>query len=507
MRSNILINYAVLLFLSYFVFVGNTSLFGNGLPINASDVLMEHQWTLVELKQTKNDTTSNMTLFLMPCEKDNYIEYENGGNYHIFEGKEKCKSSDDNIKGEGTWEFVDQDGIILDSYLGGREVEKKVLDLDNERLVVAFESEGDYLTTLTYYSEIALQDEALVTEIDDNSNHSNNITQTIRGGLLGAGRYVLIGRRDFEKGVPLEIDDREGMFKSVMVYPFANASNEDLTFNETERNKTLLEQAAKTGSQYVVTGNLIQAEARPNGTGNYLAIIKYNVAILDANTGNVRASKMISIDKFKEDKKKAKTRKWLKRGITAVALTAGVATFATSKRYWGRYFGLYWGLGATYATKRTMDMVFDDSVDKTQREKYYKSSEAIMEALWDTEDELNGFVEENLPLAIVINEIEGKGAKARMIIEAGSNVNLMENERLLVATYSTRTLSTGKVIETINELGEVKVESVNGHYSAECKIVKGAKDIMAAYKDKPEDVKVITTGQVSDGLLGGMFDK
>ena len=468
----------------------------------AADILTSHQWTLVEIQQTKDDTTSNMTLFLMPCEKDNFIDYHTGGTYKIFEGEKKCKPSDNDIKGEGTWTFYEQDGVILDSYSGGREVEKEVLYIDDNRLVMEFDAEGGWTSKLTYFSELGLKDDALSEEVEDNSNQSFNISKAIRQNLIGAGRYVLIGRKDFEKGKKLDIDDKGGLFRSVIVYPLIDATDINETVNETERNEGLMEHATKVGVQYIVTGKIIQTEAKKDASGHYLGAIQYSVNILDTETGNVVAKKIFAVDKKEEMEKKEKGRKWLNRGVSALALGAGAATFSRTRGFWGNYYGYYFAEHSARNTKRTMDIVFANSVDNDERESYYQSSIAVMEAIYETEADLETFVEENIPIVIVINEIEEKKGKAKSLrIEAGGNINLQENEKLTVEKFEMIEMSNGSKVKDRELLVDIKVESIDNNYLSTCKVIKGAKEIYDEWQSNPEKVKVFTTGNISEGVF------
>lgn len=468
------------------------------LPRDAKDVIVNHKWTLVELKQVKVDSAVNMSIFLMPCEKDNFVDYHQEGIYRIHEGAKKCQISDSDIKGEGEWTYYEQDGVIMDSYSGGREVEKEVLYLDDTRMVLEFNSQGGWRSKLTYFSELGFEDEDLEETIEDNTDHTYNISSLIRNDLASAGRYVLVGRKDFEQGAELKIDDRDGVFRSVNVYPLIDLTDENTLDSETERNESLAAQGAKTGVDYVITGRIMQTEAREGSDGNYLAQVKYAIVILDTETGEPIAQQTFGVDQVKEAEKKKDQIKLFETIGTVAVLGSYARGLSYSSRYWNGYYGYYFANSSAYRTRRTMDVIFSSTIDSQEREAYYKKNEVILQALYETEEDLISFVRDNVPVLVSINDIEEHRGRAKTVfIEAGGNINLQEGEVLKVGTYDTRELSNGKVIKSVKEMGKLKVVSVDHPYLSTCSIigVGSAKKILTAWKEQPENIKVFTTGE------------
>ena len=93
--------------------------------IMMTENLVQHQWYLRQIIETKADTVNNVTLFLTPCEKDNFTKYAVNQTYVIHEGETKCSASDKEVKGDGTWEWEEQGELIVETYLGGRPMEKE----------------------------------------------------------------------------------------------------------------------------------------------------------------------------------------------------------------------------------------------------------------------------------------------------------------------------------------------------------------------------------------------
>ena len=55
--------------------------------------LVQHQWYLRQIIETKGDSVNNVTLFLAPCEKDNFTKYTPNQTYTIYEGETKCSAT------------------------------------------------------------------------------------------------------------------------------------------------------------------------------------------------------------------------------------------------------------------------------------------------------------------------------------------------------------------------------------------------------------------------------
>ena len=159
------------------------------------EFLTKKKWVLAEIVNTKNDTATNLTVFLLPCEKDNFTQYQQEGTYNIFDGQTKCSGQSDEILGKGTWEFDPSDkSLLIETYQGGREIEKKILELSDNTFQLEFESEGNAVTRLTYFSSEALQsnDEEILDRIEDPSNHTQTLSTIVREMLIEKGGFVIV---------------------------------------------------------------------------------------------------------------------------------------------------------------------------------------------------------------------------------------------------------------------------------------------------------------------------
>ena len=459
--------------------------------------LTSHEWTLKEIVQTKNDTATNLTLFMLPCEKDNVLDFEINGTYQITEGEKLCKASDNKIKGKGEWSFEEADQTITDTYNEGLPIEKKVLELTSGMLKVQYEGEGRRITTLTYFSEIGLKDESLSDIVVDNSDYATNIALAPREILMESKRYIMVSRRDFEKGQPLSVDDKDGLLKKVIVYPFTNSINKAIV-REDERNNMLIEQAKKVGLNYIITGNILKANVNTNADNTYSGHVKYTVSILDVESGE--EIKRETYEHPKKEKKQSPIPNF--PGILEIVDGVGLPFiyFGKRNRMWKRYYDYYFITKTADAVGDGLDVVFAEGND-TERKRHYESSRAVMQAIAQTTEDLDKYIKENIPLTIAVNKIETnkKGKFAGLIIEAGSNINMQEKETLNVVRIEENTLSNGKVVKSMHHIGKVKVASVNGIYLSTCKPGMSSKNkIEDAMNQNPEEIFVQTTYNKAD---------
>lgn len=464
-------------------------------PYSAAWVKQElttHQWTLVEIVQTKNDTATNLTLFMLPCEKDNYLDFEVNGTYQIYEGQSTCANSDGKVKGKGTWEYEETDKTLYDSYSGGRRIEKKVLEISPNMLKVQYETEGRKITTLTYFSEVGVKDEGLKDMIVDNSDNSKNIIQASREVLQETRRYIVVGRRDFDKGMPITIDDKGGILKKVAVYPFMNSTDANITTDETQRHKSLLSQGAKVGVDYIITGNIIKASADATPDGKYQGNVKYTVTILDVKAGQEKITKTFSYSEKEKEEQRKKDAVLI--GVLAGTVGRGYWGYYGWRRgYWDYYYGYYFYSSATnYLIADGLNSAFNNGYSD-ERKRYYQSSLAVVDAVNNTAEDLSKFIVEHIPLSFKVLRVDDE-KKGKLTVEAGSNANLQEGETLKLVRIRETVLSDGsKEIET-KEVAKMVVESVNSARLSSLKPTWGeASKITKALKENPGELFVQTT--------------
>ncbi|MEO0777516.1 MAG: hypothetical protein AAF146_13185, partial [Bacteroidota bacterium] len=362
------------------------------------EILTTHNWTLREIVQTKNDTAVNLTLFMLPREKDNILDYAVGGTYQISEGEQQCDGSTESIKGTGTWEFDNSGKVIIDSYNGGRAISKQILELSPEMLKVEYEGEGSKITTLTYFSELSLEDNGMNTLVEDNSNHSQNIAQIPREIMLKSRRYIVVGLDDFKAGIKQEMDDKGGLLKKIVIYPFIDLTDPNTTVPVEERNISLMEQAKDIDIDYIVTGRVIKADADQNKMGEPCGHIKYDVSVLDVNAGEEMRHKSFEFSKLEQEKKEEKSSKVLGKIVTIVG--AGLLN-TWSYGNWDNYYSRYFSARENQLATDNLNAIFSSGND-SERVLHYKSSIAVMEAIDQTTQDLNKFILEYIPLSIPV---------------------------------------------------------------------------------------------------------
>lgn len=464
-------------------------------------LLTNNQWTLAEIVQAKGDSSVNLTLFMLPCEKDNLLHYQANGTYQILEGEKKCTNSTEKVKGSGTWEFEDSEQVIIDSYMGGRRIEKKIIELNPDMYKVQYESEGRTITTLTYFSETGLKNEALTNDvIVDNSDHSKNIAASPREALVQAHRYVVVGRRDFEKGQMLNLDDKKGLLKKVIVYPFMNSTDPNMTVQENERNIALINQGKKVGIDYIITGNIIKATSDVDKNNRYMGHVKYAVSILDIKSGEEKIRKTFEYSQREAEVKAAKSEQQMR---TVIGVMGAASVMRSSYYYgyygryqygWNSYYNYYFVANTANVAAYGLSSAFADGM-AAERNHYYQSSLAVMDAIAHTTEDVAEFVIQNLPLTIKINDVarSAKGKIENLTIEAGSNVNLQEKETLQAVKIETITMSDGTVTEKATPIAKLKVKTVNTRLSVVEPSMYDIKKLEKALEESPDKIFVWTT--------------
>lgn len=462
-------------------------------------ILTGHKWTLMEALQTVNDTVTNLQVFKPACEKDDYFVYDSRGTYQKMAGENKCDVSDKDLIGEGTWKFSSQDSSIVDSYEGGKKTWKRILTLNDEVLKVQYEGEAKKVFTLTYFSETGKNNDLNQELIVDNSDPSQNIIQSIKEYLIATNRYFIVSRRDFQKGVQPVTDVKDKALQTVALIPFANSTNQSNAGSLSEKLKTeLIEQAKRSGTQYIITGTMFNAKATKAKDGKaYGGTVKYEVNILDVTNGNTFSQI------FPESKGSGKENDFnsvmgkigkVAGRVALGALAVGAALFY-SPLYYGYYYNSYF-LNNAYQKSADVSSVFSN-VNSEVRQNTYDSTQAVLKAVSETVGDVNGFVGEKTPIKIKINRIDGSDKKAEIFIEAGSNIHLWKGEELKVVRVKNMTVG-DKTIVKYEELGEISVKEVIADILSSCSFDKGKErdKIIEAYKQTPNDIVILTIGKL-----------
>ena len=470
-------------------------------PAGVEALLKTHRWTLIEMVQVTDKTYTDMTALMLPCEKDNYIIYNNDNTYHIMEGEAKCNASDNNIKGEGHWEYDGQDTSLIESYQNGKKIAKKLVFISDETFKIQYEGEGKKLITLTYLSETA-KDAAKKQAIVYNVFPAPNIIQVIRECLSATGHYIMVPDRDVQKERPLLVNNSKGSLQTVAIMPFLNNTDENNRADAAARTNTLLAQAKKTGIDFIVTGVLHDVACEKGDTG-FKGRAQYEVMVLDMarDTQYVhlfdsegsdvavapgKAPKKGLLNKAIGFGKKAAEigNKYLP-GVTT-ALNAS-APFLVQKVGLETVYQYYFISNAVSNTNNDVGRLFSLVSDK-QRKSVVDSSGAILAAVGQTADNVISFLSEAFNIKIKITAIEGSGKKMRVVINAGSGMQLNEKDILTVVKMST---GSGKDAVIEKELGSIKVDAVDSANSAHCTIEDGRDAIAEAFNKTPGEVVVI----------------
>jgi hypothetical protein len=460
------------------------------LPADVESVLIAHQWTLVEALQTFDNAITDMTLLMMPCEKDNFVVYSKDGIYQVMEGVIKCNSSDNSIKVNGTWQFDASDTMLIERYGSGSKIAKKILVISNEVLKIQYVGEGKKIITLMYLSENGIKKDENKELITEEKEPAKKLMELIRDYISSTNHYVLADRKDLEAGKTLTFEDEGGAMPVVALVPFANAGT---STRRADRNSTLMASAKKAGVDYVITGWVDKAEAVSSMQGNFEGRVDFYVDVLNVSSEQVQ-SKYMSSQEVKPKKNK---------GINLGSITKAIANVSNSLGLSAVFFGQYQRLNQLYdyyfissavaATTYEAENIFGQ-VNKEQRKRNYDSTTTLINAAMEAAEELPEFISSQCQLIIKINRIEGSGKKATVVIEAGNNIRLKENElHKIVKVFST---SIGnKTVPEFRELGEVKVTKVVADVLSYCVVVKKGKEFEEAMSKTPGEVMIITTVQ------------
>lgn len=463
--------------------------------------LVSHNWFIVEVLDTKNDSSINTTVFFQPCERDNFLEFALDGSYTLYEGEEKCQEGVKDIKGEGVWEFNEDSTSIIDRYAGGRAVEKQILHIDEQKLKVRFEGEGGKVTTITYFSEAARGDESLAETLDDPTNHPLTITRLIRDKLVQKGRYAMVSPQEIEEGVVFDPDSEDYMYKKLIaVYPISGV-REDAASSEgvVAWEQKVMEDARNAGVEYVITGEVLKQEAKAKDD-YYRAEIEYAIKILDTQLSEVKSVTTMASSYPPSG-----------QGVKVLKTVSQLVVVTIGPRYYNEtgYYNYYNNnFSNVEAVSREVGNIFDN-VESAKRVAAYKKTGALIKAIQGTEKEIDKFIDKYLPLdlgIVKISEMDKKGIPRSVKIEGGSSAMLKVNDVLEVVRIEILTLPNGKVVEEVEEIGTLTVKSIDNAYLATCKVSGGAKEL-AKHVEHLDELHVLTTARSKMGMPFGERNK
>ncbi|MBS1732805.1 MAG: hypothetical protein JST02_05870 [Bacteroidetes bacterium] len=373
----------------------------NNSPRVAIEELTRHQWTIAEYKETIFDTVRNLTLAMMPCDRDQELKYENDKTYKIVD---KCGSVQQ-VKGQGKWNYNEGDNTISEKFSSGGTIYKKILSLDQGMLRIEFEGEAKKKITITYLSEVGKQDDSKADQYVDNSDPASIIMQMIRDEIAGMDKYMIVSLSDFVNGV-----DVPGMSKKVVITPLVNLSdrNKIKNYDPKGAEMKLVEMGKKANVDYIITGVIASLERGVGPDKKPLARIKYSVKVL-----NVKKGKVIRDDDFAfpgESKSEKSARVW----GNVVGAIANAHAYTPYTPYYGYGYGYYWagnssrslsnlyysGYAARSAARSAGNAyynysVFSRAVNADERNSYVASSLSVMESIEMTQEDLHKFLEKS----------------------------------------------------------------------------------------------------------------
>jgi hypothetical protein len=348
--------------------------------------LTKHQWTIAEYSETVKDTVHNMTLAMMPCEKDQELKYDIDNNYRITEGAIKCNAAGN------TWKYVEADSMIIEESGSARPIEKTIISLDEGLLKIRYDGEAGKTITITYLSELGKKDDAKKDQYVDNADPLSYITQLIREDLIDQNNCTILSLGDFTKG----LNKNQGKSSSLWltVVPLADQTDPDKTIDLNERNNTLITQGQKSGLNFIVTGSLLSLKKDKTQDGKPSAKIKYRITILDVKKGEIKEEKTFLYPE--PPKEKGKGLKMFKKVMDVAAPTAIIApALLGGGNSINKMYALMYASQAASAYGNTAS-VFSKSINESERKEQVESSLSVMDAIESTHPDLTKFLKEKV---------------------------------------------------------------------------------------------------------------
>ncbi len=441
------------------------------------DLLHNKKWYLVEMLSTKNDTIKNTTLFLHACEKDNFYQFSNNGTYAIYEGDTKCEEDAEEQKGGGAWEIDEANKVLLDTYQGGKEIEKIIEILNETTFKISYESTGNQVFSMTYLNEEAMENEEIVQEFDDPKNYSKIIKEMTEDLLTKSGRYNVYSNtfQDATSSSPK---------KDILVLGFCDSHKDSAnvcTVNDFSNYKDF---------DYIVKGDLLDAHVDSINSDERNGVITYKIQVYEPSTAQLLREDIIDYD----GKKKGNIDL---RRATKVGFTFFVSRGLHSGMGWNDLYSTAFAVEDAMGTADRMDGIFSDGLN---RKSIYDDHIAILKAIDQSAQRLEKSLLENLPLELIINdavEYDKRGNIKMVRIEGGENCNLKNGDQLEAVKHNTITLSDGSSTNEKILLAKLTVKQVDSK-TAVCKVtrVKSGNFNMAFEKEK-EKIKVVTSAKVN----------
>lgn len=129
-------------------------------PASREQLIVAKNWVLVALNvdpaifnpQTQTQM-SDLYPLVQPCERDNFTNFQNNGNYIVEEGATKCDPNDPNTVENGTYTWNTDRTVVVLNPAQGSSYEFRVVTLTSTEMVVEetlVEQNITYTITATY---------------------------------------------------------------------------------------------------------------------------------------------------------------------------------------------------------------------------------------------------------------------------------------------------------------------------------------------------------------------
>ena len=448
--------------------------------VDLKNILINNRWILREYKTVINEAETNNTLLLLPCEKDNYTHYYDDGTYVIFEADNKCVESPSEKKGSGRWSLEEDSKVIFDEYQGGKEREKKVLELTETKLTLEFESEGTGKNILTFYTPEALKDVSIKEEVNDPTIYRNTLLKIIQVVLKGKNRYNILKVKDFMKGGSNSFMKDgfatsraigEPFKRNVALYPLKDLTDsEDAEEhnNQLLTEEQLIEQGKYLGVDYIITGTISKAESFFK-RNTYKGKVEFDLDVIDLTLDTTVQHQQIE-ENYPNGLKEA----------GKLVLSALGDVLGYNYEDWKE-------LAARIQLEdSTEDLSQIFTKDAGNRLDSLDKINSVLSALQSSSNQIEKFIDHYLPIQIEVDTITSldKNNFARTIrLHAGTNRNLENKDKLLLYEMEILLINGNPTLIPKHKIGIAVIESVNDPTFSIGRVVEGEEEVTALIRD------------------------
>jgi hypothetical protein len=405
-------------------------------PSSFTTKLTTHRWTLTAHVEKKDNLSVDLTDLQTQSERDKVVVYREDGSYALLKGNAEKSPGADSVMAEGNWSIDEQRMIFNDRFSGGSQIEKKIITLNDEMFVLQYPGEGNKEVTVTYISEQALKKDEFSQINMPEGKMARKIGEMLNAYLEETNHYNMVLKKDIENNTKQPIHKTDTARKTALLWPLLDSRD---TLSDETLQQALFAMAAKHKVRYVLTGRITELKTFNTQKG-IKAKLRYQLNVLDTVGGNTYSN----IFEGESGKTNQNQGGGLLGGIGRAADALGKAgqVLGTASAWIGTagllmqkqaLLQTFWKTALTaqaLSDKSNQTRMLFSNIPEKERKQIYDSATAVNEALAETLEKVETFITGKMAYTIRILGMEGSGKDARLMIAAGSNIRLKENETL-----------------------------------------------------------------------------